>query len=520
MRIMEKRPGIGDLADELLDEILSFVLQSGGLLNEPFRDGPYFTGGTDDQPTTSRYGEKTDLDRFRLVCRRFMRIGMPRKFSRFVLRFSREGFERLEHLLGMQIAGHVRYFTYMVRPFYQGSGNHPGSPPPFLHGEERMLTRIGGWPQVLADMSSDDPSSSQLHCKRLRDQDSLIHAARDLSFLRLAIAAFASLQQVKLLRLQDEADERLLDYIRDSSLETTVSLSWEPACSRAITNLGIALLESKCSSVRFIGPQISPEATLRLRRVPPATLSAVGARLASVDINFHCITDMTASFTAQSSIFRNFFSAAKNLMTIHLSFPTKLPLDSKLEHFFHRIEWKNLRTFAIQGWRLRSDEIIDFSRRHKRQLRELCLRNVYLRDGSRWRDILAVLHDEMERLEHLDLRGIDYSVHFDTITVMVNGVEGPENENHNQNQNLPPPFSVDHHHHHHPVLLSYDCCSPSRSLNSHHPLPLSEGVLRELRALAVDDLGDDGVAVGREQRSLWEAWVRASPRVVSTGRQF
>lgn len=380
-----------------------------------------------------------------------------------------------------------------------------------------MLTRIEGWPQVLADMNSYDPSSSQLHCKRLRDQDSLVDAARDLSFLRLAIAAFASLQQVKLLRLQDEADERLLDYIRDPSLETTISLSWEPACSRAITNLGIALLESKCSSVRFIGPQISPEATLRLQRVPPATLSAVGARLASVDINFHCITDMTASFTAQSSIFRNFFSAAKNLMTIHLSFPAKLPLDSKLEHFFHQIEWKNLRTFAIQGWRLQSDEIIDFSRRHKRQLRELCLRNVYLRDGSRWRDVLTVLHDEMEQLERLDLRGIDYSIHFDTTTVMANGVEGPENENHNQNQNLPSPFLVDHHH---PVLLSYDCCSPSCSLNCHHPLPLSEGVLRELRALTVDDLGDDGVAVGREQRSLWEAWVRASPRVVSTGRQF
>jgi hypothetical protein len=29
----------------------------------------------------------------------------------------------LEELLDMQLACHVRSFTYMVRPFYQGSGN-------------------------------------------------------------------------------------------------------------------------------------------------------------------------------------------------------------------------------------------------------------------------------------------------------------------------------------------------------------------------------------------------------------
>lgn len=74
------------------------------------------------EDNASRYGERTDLDRFRLVCKRFMRIGTPQMFSRFVLRFSNEGFKRLEDLLNMQLACHARYFTYMVRPFYRGRG--------------------------------------------------------------------------------------------------------------------------------------------------------------------------------------------------------------------------------------------------------------------------------------------------------------------------------------------------------------------------------------------------------------
>lgn len=115
---------IDDLADELISDILSYLLGAESIAYSPPDPplGPYGSSRT-------AYGERTELDRFRLVCRRFTRIGTPRKFPRFVLRFSRDGFQRLEDLLHMQLACHVRYFTYMVRPFYQGTGTVSADPP-------------------------------------------------------------------------------------------------------------------------------------------------------------------------------------------------------------------------------------------------------------------------------------------------------------------------------------------------------------------------------------------------------
>jgi hypothetical protein len=57
-----------------------------------------------------------------------MRIGTPYKFSRFILRFSEHGFRRLGELLEMQLACYVKTLTYMVRPFYQGSGTSSSNP--------------------------------------------------------------------------------------------------------------------------------------------------------------------------------------------------------------------------------------------------------------------------------------------------------------------------------------------------------------------------------------------------------
>lgn len=106
---------IHNLPDELLSEILSYML--GPESKAVNGNKPHSNSSHANQP-----GETSDLDRFRLVCKRFMRIGTPLKFSRFVLRFSRDGFQRLEDLLDMQLACYVKTVTYMVRPFYQGSG--------------------------------------------------------------------------------------------------------------------------------------------------------------------------------------------------------------------------------------------------------------------------------------------------------------------------------------------------------------------------------------------------------------
>jgi hypothetical protein len=118
-----------DLADELLTQVLYFLVPSQPKAGPGIRainGGSYKTGvkqnGIDRR--SFGFGEGSDLDRFRLVCTRFMRIGTPRKFSHFNLRFSKEGFRRLDELLQMQLACYVKSMTYLVRPFYQGNCKH------------------------------------------------------------------------------------------------------------------------------------------------------------------------------------------------------------------------------------------------------------------------------------------------------------------------------------------------------------------------------------------------------------
>ncbi|KAK1142880.1 hypothetical protein N8T08_007314 [Aspergillus melleus] len=477
---------IDDLADELISDILSYLLGSESAAYNP-RDSCHGTNGG----SLTVYGEKTELDRFRLVCRRFTRIGTPRKFPLFVLRFSRDGFQRLEDLLHMQLACHVRYFTYMVRPFYQGSG----------------------WSHALTAVESENRSVAHVHYRRLHDQKYIVDRNQDIAMLRRAIAAFPALQQVKLLRLQDEADEQLLGYLREESLEENARLDWESACARAVTSLGISLLDSKCTSVRFVAPQLSPEATVQLLQTPPTMLSALGARLTSLDVTFHAHSDMTTSMEMLSHVFYEFFLAAKNLTAIHLGFPANLPLDLSLDRIFHRLQWKRLRTLSIQGWRLGSDEIISLIRRHRRPLRDVRLASVYLRAGGRWCDVLSVLHDEMDLLERIDLREINYTADFDAdhyhnyAPVNSNGhghghgdgnFDGPLLSVVAQpSPDLPPPQTADY--------LSFAPRGNTRR-------SFTDATLEKLRLLTADDLGDNGVRVHRKQQLFWEAWVLSGLR--------
>ncbi|PYH78451.1 hypothetical protein BO82DRAFT_156984 [Aspergillus uvarum CBS 121591] len=497
---MDQPRHFDDLADELIQDILSFLL---GFEYLSLEASPTTSHGSS-TPLNARsphvYGEKSELDRFRLVCRRFMRIGTPQKFPRFVLRFSSDGFRRLEELLSMQLACHVRNFTYMVRPFYQGSG----------------------WPNVLETVDTDNFPLSSTHRHRLHDQKRIVEASHDLLFLRRAIGAFTSLQQVKLLRLQDEADEQMLDWIHEHSLGGTTRLDWEPACTRAVTNLSIALLESNCDAVRFVGPQISPEATAKLLQAPSTSLAALGARLTSLDITFSSTLDLSTRMDTLSNVFYDFFLAAKNLTAIHLGFPVHAPLDLPLEHIFHRLQWKRLRTLSIQGWRLGSDELMALIRRHRRPLRDLRLAGIYLRPGGRWRDVLVLLHDEMDHLERLDLREIDYMNHFDAYA------HGHHSHNHhaptapNGNStgaaggfHTPPPTLA--------IVVQPTPHSPSRdavlNVDSLSFAPrgstrrsFDRATLEQLRTYTPEDLGDTGLRVRQDQWLFWKAWVLSSAR--------
>ncbi|KAJ5778136.1 hypothetical protein N7520_001382 [Penicillium odoratum] len=495
---MDQSLCIQDLADELLSEILAILLEPTRALN-----GKLYTNGNhsngEGQLKFVRYGETSDLDRFRLVCKRFMRIGTPRKFARFNLRFSNDGFRRLGELLEMQRACYVKSVTYLVRPFYQG----------------------GGWTSIFEQLGTENPSIAQVHRQRLDEQINLIQNNQDLIQLRSGIAAFSELQEIKLLRLQDEADEHLIDFIRDRSIRnferTNTSIArfeWESACSRAVTNLGIALLGSQCTAIRFIGPQISPEATLKLLQAPSSTLAAMGSRLTSLDVNFHSNTDITATMSDLSSVFHRFFIEAKNLVAIHIGFPPKTPLDLDLDAIFHDIRWKTLRSLSLQGWRLSADEIISLARRHRRQLRDFRLCAVYLRPMGRWKDVLRVLREEMERLDRVELYDIDYADHFDALS-MTSGIEVFDTD-------LAPPSSLSVE-----AATSFPEQSwvsgsvPSASVFSPlhgRRLPIRRTSLEKLRHLSTDDLQDNGYSVQQEQLQLWATWVLSAQQRIHSNR--
>ena len=114
-----------------------------------------------------------------------------------------------------------------------------------------------------------------------------------------------------------------------------------------------------------------------------------------------------------SSLARIVFTAAKNMQAVHVGFPSHRPLSLRLEEIFHHVRWEKLLAFGVQGWRLDADEIIELARRHREKLKGLRLRDVLLKDGSRWKDILDFLRREMIRLDWVSLRRIGYAANFD-----------------------------------------------------------------------------------------------------------
>ncbi|KAJ5128816.1 hypothetical protein N7448_002529, partial [Penicillium atrosanguineum] len=499
--IMDLSRHIQDLADELLSEILSLVLEPSSSTPNGHSHGNghgHGHGHNDIDKHSIKRGEASDLDRWRLVCKRFMRIGTPRKFSRFVIRFSRDGFRRLDELLKMQLACYVRTVAYLVRPFYTGSG----------------------WTPILQTLHTSNAALAEIHARRLREQTNLLESGHDLTQLRRAIAAFSALQEIKLLRLQDSADEQIIDFIHTSNTTTRAThFNWELACSRAVTSLGIALLDSQCTAIRFIGPQISPEATLQLLNAPSTTLAAMGSRLTSLDITFHSSTDISSTMSDLSDVFGRFFAEAKNLVSIHIGFPPKSPLDLDLEAIFHETRWKTLRTLSLQGWRLADHEIISLARRHRRMLREIRFCAVYLRPGGRWGDILAVLREDMESLERAELREIDYAENFDLLAsgsgvevfdVPVDAQLGTILSSSLSVAAGTPPLEMRH-------ALGAE---PPGAFRGRVSVPLRPENLEKLRALTVQDLDDDGVRVQREQVGLWEAWVHSGLSRVSNGQSY
>ena len=342
------------------------------------------------------------------------------------------------------------------------------------------------------------------------------------------MVAFTSLQHVQVLRLENEADRRLLNFLNtrlnnDRLSQPPVDLQWRPACYHATKTLFEALTFANSPFSRFSGPMMNPRSLLSLQRRIPQTISSLASGLTCLEIHFEDGKDLDDRVFELSPCFKAVFSSAVGLQAVHIGFPTRTPLELSLEDVFHYAQWDKLRAFGIQAWRLEAEEIIDLVRRHKKTLRGLRLRDVLLKEGSSWKDILFVLRTDMEQLDWVSLRRIDYSAHFDEMSEMAKqSIEVPDD---------PPASGSDSDEedefltHFNEMALADESDGDDSDENSNadtdHGPDANEFALspdtptsmpfctcsRSAYPTNPDGLGDNGRFVTFQQRKLWEKWV-------------
>jgi len=350
--------------------------------------------------------------------------------------------------------------------------------------------------------------------KKACDQKRILDSGQDVRILRKAMCAFTSLQHVQILRL--------IEPLEIEVPKPFLNLEWSPACSHATKTMGEALLVASSPFSGFSGSMINPQSVLVVQEKIPDTLSSLASRLTCLELHFDGGPELMTSLMELSSLARNVFLAATNLQALHVGFPARAPLDLRLKDMLHNVCWKNLRAFGVQAWRLQADEITDVVRRHKQTLRGLRLRDVQLKDGSRWKDVLSVLRTEMKQLEWVSLRRIDYAAHFDDlwggsmevgddlpaidsdsdiddeepeVPMHFSGGEGDTSEDEDPREDSDEEvgqgtdaddfnFLADT-----PVSLPFCTCADSSWPTS------------------AEDLGDNGKSVTYQQSKMWERWV-------------
>ena len=264
---------------------------------------------------------------------------------------------------------------------------------------------------------------------------------------------------------------------------------------------------------------MNPDSILVLRETVPRNILSHASRLTCLELHFDG-PDLLDRMLDLSGAFKKVFLAAQNLSALHVGFPSRTPLDLRFQQIFHNIHWQKLRAFGVQAWRLSDDEIIHLARRHKQTLKGLRLRDVQLKIGSRWKDVLSMLRTEMEELDWVSLRRIDYEDHFDEI--WSGSVEVPDEPPGGDSDS---DDEVDFRGH----ISDIDSEHESSELNSDEASVANSdhGPIADEIALAPDtpsslpfctctsssclataeDLGDNGTFVTYQQRKMWEKWV-------------
>ncbi|KAH3960006.1 hypothetical protein HBI70_202260 [Parastagonospora nodorum] len=502
--------GILDLADELLRIILEHVASEPEKLISLKRRA-YLSQESFKPHPAPEPDQASNIAHFRLTCKKFAELGVLHQWSRVTTRFSRSGLRRLE-LIARQphLAQRVKKFSYMV-PFF------------YVEGRERVQDLL----PTLQD--SLGPLDVRHFVQKVNEQKDIVKTREDARVLNLAISSFTALQHVQILRVQDQADASLISYIRNhAELNHLVELKWPPACLHSTKTIGAALFESRSPCSRFSSPMLSPQSVLGAANNPPTTLSLLAERLTCLELHFDDPTDLDIRMRELSTLSKAIFIAAKNIEAVHIGFPSHRPLTLRLEEIFHNVKWDKLQAFGIQAWRLDADEIIGLARRHRETLRGLRLRDVLLKDGSRWKDVLTFLRENMTKMDWVSLRRIDYEKHFDESRVL--GAEipdeslvGSDSSDEDEDWDMPDDDDDAFMHQMDNFADGSNGSMPDSDLESDagtdepeqggylafpqtYPdtpmsVPCCNGHVDDL-----DALGDDGISVSNIQRKYWEKW--------------
>lgn len=362
---------------------------------------------------------------------------------------------------------------------------------------------------------------------KANEQREIVRTGEDARILQIALRHFTSLQHIQILRVQDQEEGKLINYMRSHELNDLVP-RWPPACLHSAKTIGQALLNSGSPCSRISSPMLSPQSVSSAVENPPSTLGILASRLTCLELHFDDSIDLDVRMRNLSSLSKALFTAAKNIEALHIGFPSYRPLTLRLEELFHHVKWEKLQAFGIQAWRLDADEIIGLATRHRETLRGLRLRDVLLKEGSRWKDVLPCLRDDLPRLDWVSLRRIDYERHFDEQWVL--GAEVPDDplvgsdssdesedweydeqeepfDNHSGSGNDPDGSSI--------AASDSDVETepePEQGGTLHFP-PMPDTPVSTTwcncngHMDSVDALGDDGVMVTNQQRKFWEKWV-------------
>ena len=518
---MSRPSGLQRLSNELLKDILDCIEA------DPDRSisidrRAYLSVESFRLPSPPVPSRAHDIGSFRLVCRRFAEIAIPYQFTKIATRFSRQGLTRLEKICSRgYLAKHTRKFSYLVPYFYvEGTFDRlssKGSRSNIVAGKEhveQILRSANGHLNFL------DPTSFKT---KADEQRQIVSSREDVRVLKKAMTAFTALQHVQILRLQDEADRLLLDFLSEieEPQARMVDLRWTPACIHATSTIAQALSHAQSPFSRFSGPMMNPQSALVIKDNIPPMVPVLASCLTCLELHFDDTEQLNERMRDTSRIFRTVFTAAKNLQALHIGFPSRSPLDLGLEEIFNYVQWEKLRAFGIQAWRLEANEIIDLARRHSKTLRGLRLRDVQLRAGSMWKDVLTMLRTEMEQLDWVSLRRIDYSNHFDEIWAnsmeVGDGSLGGGSDSDDEDD-FPAHFSVpgsdieseadDSEDEHSLADTDHgpDANEIALSPNTTASLPFCT-CSRSSDPASADDLGDNGLFVVYQQRKLWEKWV-------------